>query len=128
MVGELVVDARLPSATRPAGGGPAARGSTRPHHRYCGWSAVLLELPIVHDEDEVVTRAARHGLAIEGLRSYAAGPVKRGSARPACSPLVAGCSWWSHLSSIHGSVGRGSVPVTVSCECVPRGPRQHRPA
>jgi GntR family transcriptional regulator/MocR family aminotransferase len=32
---------------------------------------VLLELPQGANEDEIVARAERHGLAIEGLRSYA---------------------------------------------------------
>jgi GntR family transcriptional regulator/MocR family aminotransferase len=30
----------------------------------------LLELPTGHDEDDIITSAARHGLALEGLRAY----------------------------------------------------------
>jgi GntR family transcriptional regulator/MocR family aminotransferase len=46
-----------------------------PHVRVTGMAAgmhALLELPSGTDEDEVVARAVRHGLALEGLRSYRA--------------------------------------------------------
>jgi GntR family transcriptional regulator/MocR family aminotransferase len=45
---------------------------------------VLLELPSGTDEDEIVARAGRHGLALEGLRTYRA---EEDHPRPA---LVAG--------------------------------------
>jgi GntR family transcriptional regulator/MocR family aminotransferase len=53
----------------------AVVGEASPHTRVTGIAAglqALLELPPDHDEDTVVTRAAEHGLAIDGLRSYTA--------------------------------------------------------
>ncbi len=46
-----------------------------PEARITGIAAglhVIVELPAGHTEDELVVRAARHGLAIEGLGAYAA--------------------------------------------------------
>jgi GntR family transcriptional regulator/MocR family aminotransferase len=46
-----------------------------PHVRIIGIAAglhALLELPPGHDEDEIVARAAQHGLALKGLRPFGA--------------------------------------------------------
>jgi GntR family transcriptional regulator/MocR family aminotransferase len=54
-----------------------------PHVRVTGVAAgmhALLELPPGTDEDEVVARAARHGLALEGLRTYRAAEAHHGPA------------------------------------------------
>jgi GntR family transcriptional regulator / MocR family aminotransferase len=51
-----------------------------PRARISGIAAglhALVELPAGHEEHDVVTRARRHGLAVEGLHVYAAGPERR---------------------------------------------------
>jgi GntR family transcriptional regulator/MocR family aminotransferase len=58
----------------------AALERDAPRARISGIAAglhAIVELPAGHEEHDVVTHARRHGLAVEGLHAYAAGPEPR---------------------------------------------------